>query len=605
MAPRAPQLRISTLGTLLLCILSITSAPEARAGAIYVHTVSTDGESVYGWLVDEGSGRLVPIAGSPFAVTGSGVPNSSYVPIDSDTLAIDSVNDRLFALSLPADRIDAFAIDPATGALAPLAFGPQPVGGTSKLSGCVGIHPSGSPLVVLSGSVSRDATSYDVTDTTFTEISSSSYPTGSQRCRFTPTGDRVYFPTMTGSRTHVLDVDAGTGILSGGATIVLPEDPFVGIPIIDADDRLFIADSSTESIRGYTLAGAVATPVDGSPFESSVVSTAVGTLLLDAGHLVVLDTLEDRVAMFRIDGSAAATVVTETPGSPYASAGESPRSAVANDDGSLLFVLNLRGPNRLGIFRVDAPGDRLLEVGLLPPDAFEDGELVMTVRYWSRDVCGSPPDADADGVGDACDLCPGLDNSADGDGDGTGDCEDLCTDAGPRALDARTKLRFKSIGTDGVLGNDRFVVKGSFHLVAPATFGDLDPLTDLTRVEGIDAHGGRIIEAALEAGAFGGRGTAGWRVNGAGTVWKYRDKRDVPGPITAMALKDKSKKEPGLVLLKVSGKNATYFVDEGDEPVDVSLAFGDPADGLCTYTSYQAADCRFTALGSTLRCRGE
>jgi PKD repeat protein len=93
-----------------------------------------------------------------------------------------------------------------------------------------------------------------------------------------------------------------------------------------------------------------------------------------------------------------------------------------------------------------APGTYTVELTVMNPcgsyDSFSDTATVAMVEEQCPDMDGDgilndvdncpldpnplQEDADLDGVGDACDVCPGVSDTVDTDLDGTPDCNDLC-----------------------------------------------------------------------------------------------------------------------------------------------------------------------------------
>jgi hypothetical protein len=75
--------------------------------------------------------------------------------------------------------------------------------------------------------------------------------------------------------------------------------------------------------------------------------------------------------------------------------------------------------------------------------------------------------------------------------------------------------------------------------------------------------------------------------------------------ITDVKVVDQSSKAPGQVRVKVKGKNGTYAVEAGDEPVNATVVFGDqtagPA-GHCGQTLFAPGQCTFNASGTKLKC---
>ena len=166
-------------------------------------------------------------------------------------------------------------------------------------------------------------------------------------------------------------------------------------------------------------------------------------------------------------------------------------------------------------------------------------------------------DADGDGVGDACDGCPsdpgkveagvcgcGVPDS-DTDGDGEPDCVDPCNNSGARVI-----------------------------------------------LEAAD--GSEIADVSIGPGAS-------WS-NKSGKKWLYRGDGTVDG-IQRMLMIDRSKKTPNQVKIRVLGKNGSYPVSAGEEPVKAIVVSGNGQAGECGETAFGADQYKFNGKGNTLKCK--
>ena len=97
--------------------------PPAPPGVLYVLNDSTGGNQIYAFSVNETTGVLTPLSGFPLTTGGNGAGLST-----SEQLAIDLVNQRLYAINDGSDTVSAYSINPTTGTLAPLPFSPIALG---------------------------------------------------------------------------------------------------------------------------------------------------------------------------------------------------------------------------------------------------------------------------------------------------------------------------------------------------------------------------------------------------------------------------------------------------------------------------------------------
>jgi hypothetical protein len=209
-----------------------------------------------------------------------------------------------------------------------------------------------------------------------------------------------------------------------------------------------------------------------------------------------------------------------------------------------------------------------------------------------------------------CDVCVGFDDTVDADGDGIADGCDACTNPGGtrEATRAKVDVRVKSSGITQKAS--RIVFNADFDLPGGgASFAAIDPIAQGMRIRiQSPLDDASIVDTTLVTGSFAGKGTAGWKINGAGTTWKYIDKREVSPtpPIFKLSLKDLSNSSPNRVRLRARGKRGDYETSITHVPLKASIALGDgsaASAGLCAEATFVAGDCTHT-IGSArkLRC---
>ena len=170
----------------------------------------------------------------------------------------------------------------------------------------------------------------------------------------------------------------------------------------------------------------------------------------------------------------------------------------------------------------------------------------------------------------------------DDDTDGTCNADEPCV--GGVAIES-PKLILKKQAT--AAGDDGLKLTGEMTIpTAPA----IDPATNGVRLVVEDAAG-TVAFAAIPGGA-------GWKVNPAGTVWKYVDPVGVAGIVKVVVKTVPS--TPGLVRFTVVGKKGAFATLPASLPLQATFMLN--AAGQCGEVSFAASACAFNGRETTVKC---
>jgi hypothetical protein len=256
-----------------------------------------------------------------------------------------------------------------------------------------------------------------------------------------------------------------------------------------------------------------------------------------------------------------------------------------------------------------------------PPDQLEPSGVVCRPSQNACDVaeactgtsasCPADtglPDSDGDGVCDAQDDCPNQSDptQADSDGDGIGDACDPCNNYLP-VIATKAKLTIQKLATPP--GDDRLKFTG--YMVVPVT-PLIDPVNnDGVRIQLHDSVGTQILDASIPPGVYDPVARAGWKVNGSGTAFVYRNS-GTPTPFVGGIYKvvvKRSTKVQGQVKFSVSGRSGDYSLNSANLPVKGTLILDAPyaSTNQCGDALFPGPapmpSCTYLATAGLLRCK--
>jgi hypothetical protein len=164
---------------------------------------------------------------------------------------------------------------------------------------------------------------------------------------------------------------------------------------------------------------------------------------------------------------------------------------------------------------------------------------------------------------------------------------------------------FKVSRNTAPLGDEKMRFNGEMTILNPSPA--IDPVANGLTITVSDPNGTTIFTRFIPAGLATSSGASGWKVNSAGTRFKFKDRLGfVAGGINKVILSDRSSVSPGLLQLKMSGRDANFQIGLAQEPVRVEIVFGGAAQQAadqCAVVIFAAPQCDFNATGSTLKCR--
>jgi 6-phosphogluconolactonase (cycloisomerase 2 family) len=357
----------------------------------FLYTVSNFQPGVAAFTIDAASGRLAPVAGSPFAATtfqriAKVHPNGKFLyvsdqgggtvsafAINQTTGAITPIAGSPFSAQTQVSGLDIepfgrflytanqdgsiseFSVDGASGTLVPLAGSPL-TGAMFPVS--VSVDPTARFAYVANfGSNSVSAFSIDAASGKLAEIPGSPFATGSAPASVTvhPSGRFVYVAHSAGITAYTSDDNSGAltevGAISAGPdATTIAADP--------SGSFLYVASVASQTTHTYAVNSATGAL---TLVENSNARHAPIFLALTGGNAAVTTRPKfvyqanfgsSDVSAFSVDPVTGA--LAGVAGSPF-SIGGSPASVAASPDGRFVFVADFTG-NRLAALAADANG---------------------------------------------------------------------------------------------------------------------------------------------------------------------------------------------------------------------------------------------------------
>jgi 6-phosphogluconolactonase (cycloisomerase 2 family) len=340
---------VGTVGSTNVTNINVSCTINA-ARFLYVANFGSNDVSAY--AVEPASGALTPIAGSPFPA-GNG----------PDAIAVDPTGRFAYVSNQADGTISAYLIDRSSGALrviagSPFAAGPAPT--------AVAVDPSSRHLYVGNGSGgSISAFGIDPSTGALTAIAGSPFdePLAPSALIVDPLDTFAYVVDGRDGSGSALAIDEATGAL-----IQSDAAPFVAASgsrwlAIDPSDRyLFVVDTSSNGILAYSIqrdsnginTGALAA-VSGSPFATGSTPGALCVDPLDR-FVYATDQASDGVSAYALDAASGSLIAIA--GSPFA-AGSGPSAVSVDPTGSFAYVAN-GGAQTLSVYAIASDSGALV-----------------------------------------------------------------------------------------------------------------------------------------------------------------------------------------------------------------------------------------------------
>jgi hypothetical protein len=308
------------------------AAPPTPGGFLYALSEQNGSSNqIYAFSVNETTGALTALNGFPLLTGGNGT-NTGHI----EELAIDTTNQRLYAINDGSDTASAYAIDPLSGALTPMAFSPILLGAGQWNT--ISVHPIGSPVIF--GNCSQLG-SFNISSAAAVQAAGSPYAAGAGTGIFSSTLSRdgvyCYAGGNAGMSFAGFNVNPVTGVLTALAGSPFNSGGFAPVAYTaDSAGRLLTASLDDGKLRAFTTASGEPAAVSGNPFSSGISVAGDGVLHPNEQFYFVSD-LGIHVGSYRLAGAGASTTLTSVNGSPFATGGFEMATLVMNQTGAFLF----------------------------------------------------------------------------------------------------------------------------------------------------------------------------------------------------------------------------------------------------------------------------
>jgi 6-phosphogluconolactonase (cycloisomerase 2 family) len=333
---------------------AVSLAPNGK----FAFSASDNGTKIHAFTIDQTTGQLTEIAGSPFStgfVTGMAFPD----------IAVDAASAHLYIASAGDNEVAGFTIDQTSGALTSLTGSPYPAG--AGASAIPAFSPNGKFLYVMD-STANAVSGYTIgSDGSLTPMAST-FPTGQDPTwiSFTPDGKWAYVSDSAGpDELSLFSVNATTGALTAlAAPAKEPEEHPQDLTVDASGTHLYVpvANGNTPgAIDVYTINDA-----DGSLTFVGTTGAPAGVtpIFLDIApngkFAYVASKSGAEVYGYSIDSSTGA--LTKLPQSPYSTGtGSLPQFITIDPSGKFGYTAN-EGTANISEFAIDQTTGDLIAI---------------------------------------------------------------------------------------------------------------------------------------------------------------------------------------------------------------------------------------------------
>jgi YVTN family beta-propeller protein len=315
----------------------------------YVANLLSNNISAY--ALNSSTGVLTPIAGSPYAATGT-APTA---------LLINGI--FLYVANSGSNQVAVFSINGSVGTLSPT--------GTPSATGlapaALSVDPSGSYLYV-ANSASNDISAYaiDPASGQLTELANSPFAVGLSPSSLAsdPAGNYLYVANQGAGDISVLAIDPSSGSLSAVSGSPFPAGAgAASIAVAPSGTFAYVANRTAGSISEYSIDPATGAlkAASGSPIGAPASASSL-TVDPSGQHLYVsLVNGESAVSAYAINPATGALTLSGT----TATAGSGAVGIVFDPGGSFALVAN-EATNNVSVFLVDSTSGALTQVSGSP-----------------------------------------------------------------------------------------------------------------------------------------------------------------------------------------------------------------------------------------------
>jgi 6-phosphogluconolactonase (cycloisomerase 2 family) len=247
----------------------VTANMLTAASGKFLLVTDSNGSQIKVFSINQNTGGLTPVGGSPFAIGGAG----------AGSLAMDSSGKYLYAPFLTG--VAAFSFNSSTGALTPVANSPFS-DGSSPFAGAA--DPTGKFFYTTGSTVQTGLSVYAFNSATgaLTPVAGSPFTTplstGPYNLVVSPAGGTIYATVPSNNAVLGVSINPMSGVPSSVAGSPFSADNldmFLGMD--PAGKFLYTCNEGSGTISAYTVNSASGTliPITGTPFGFSNCSTTV------------------------------------------------------------------------------------------------------------------------------------------------------------------------------------------------------------------------------------------------------------------------------------------------------------------------------------------